>query len=307
MSSSKPFSPRPLPSLIFILLFSFQAQGEETPGSRSAFERANESFLKTSRQFFDSLFNTELPFTNEKSDWQLHLSPKFKDIVNEPFIRFPMEMRYGFSPYSEGSIGYTPFIGNPFDSQTQDSAGFLELGFKHRAKKFINDSWELAYGINARLPMDEIPTDYIRDNFARYQPYVVVTHQFHPTEPWSWFLNLSYDHIDRDPFRLARYDPKPNSLGIVRPGFIFGPKGEWRYSIEYEYKTDRVDGGNSDSHAIIPGIAWFPNREKRDIPIPGDFDLGLTFEYYLKQLPEELDQSDLQVSLRVRWRLSKKR
>ncbi|MEM9159363.1 MAG: hypothetical protein AAGB46_09965 [Verrucomicrobiota bacterium] len=292
-------------ALVLICSAALPAQETKPTTYRNAFQRANDSIVKTSREFFDTLFNTELPFTSEESDWQLHLSPKFKDIIDEPFIRFPMEMRYGFSPYTEGSIGYTPFIGNPFDSDPIDSSGYLDLGFKHRAPTFINDSWELAYGLSARLPVDEIPTDSVRDNFARYQPYAVVSHRFHSKEPWNWYLNLSYDQIDRDPFRLARRDPKPNSLVITRPGIIFGPKGEWRYSLEYEYKTDRFDGGESNGHALIPGVTWFPDHEKRQFPIPGEFDLGLTLRYNIQQLPEDNHRSDLRVSLRVRWRFSK--
>ena len=265
-----------------------------------------EAERESKRRFYDALFDSELPFTNPDSSWELQIKPKLGDVDDEPFIRLPMELRYGFTEQREGLIGYTPYLSNPFQSDAVSSWGYLNLGIKQRLDPFINDNWDLAFGLKARTPVDDIPAEAheIRNNYALYEPYVVFTHE-NPNHPrWQHVLSMSYIWVDDDPFNVVDASgPRPDSLFTLRPGLIYKPPGEWRYSLEVDYMTERLDGGVNDSLMVIPGVVWYPDRRKRNIPVPGDFDVGLRFGLVIDSLPEERGRSDLQVSLRVRYRL----
>lgn len=258
------------------------------------------------RRFFETLFDSELPFTNPDSAWEFSVNPKFSDIDDDPYIRLPYEFRYGFTEKREGMIGHTPYIANPFSSSPDGSIGTLDLGVKQRVDSFFNEQIQLALGFKAALPMKEIPTDpwEIRTNYARYEPYMVFTRQKYPLSRWQQVLNISYQWIDESPFGVDTNVPmRPESLFTLRPGLIYKPPGEWRYSLELEYVTERLDGGSGDAFTIVPGVTWFPNRIDRSLPVPGDFDIGLRLGYVLEHLPENEGASDIRVSVRLRWRL----
>ena len=257
------------------------------------------------RRFFDTLFDTELPFTNPDSAWEFSIHPKFSDVVDEDFIRLPYDFRYGFTEKREGLIGHTPYFNNPFASNADSSLGYLNLGIKQRIDSF-GDQWQVAVGAKAKLPMEDIPSDPwdIRADFAQYEPYIVIGHQDHPLSRWQQVLNVSYRWVDDSPFGVdTQVTEIPHSLLTLRPGLIYKPPGEWRYSLEFQYVTERLDGGKNDAYMIVPGVTWFPNRIDHSIPVPGDFEVGLTIGFAFEQLPEDRDSSEIKAAVRVRWRL----
>lgn len=259
-------------------------------------------------RYFEDIFNTELPFTNPDSAWDLDIKPKFKDIVDENYIRLPLKARYGFTDTLEGSAGYTPYIANPFRSRSESSYGIVEFGLKNRLDNFLDDSWEMAFGGKVLFPVDNIPFDreapYVsRDNFTRIQPFAVVSKRLTHDERWSVFVNVSYDWIDRYFLDRRNYLTKPKSLLHLMPGVIFKPGGEWRYSLELGYNTSRLGGGHENEWILRPGIGWFPDDDNPFKPLPGEVDIGLTVDYVIESLPENSERSDVRISVAVNWRL----
>ncbi|MCH6258144.1 transporter [Puniceicoccaceae bacterium K14] len=258
-------------------------------------------------RYFDNLFATELPFIGPNTVWEFDISPKFGDVIDDPYIRLPLEATYGFSETLEASLGYTPYLENPFDSDPVHSDGYLSLGFKKRFAELFGEKSNLAVGASVREPLDDIPEQNIRANYLLFRPFVVYSLQLGDTDRWTAYWNVNYDligdHIDDTP-PPGRV---PDSLFSLKQGVIYKIEGEWRCSLELEYQTTRMDGEEDDQWVIRPGVTWFPSEKRREAWfIPGDYSVGVTFGIALDQLNEHRDRSDFRTSVRFRWRFRAK-
>ena len=252
-------------------------------------------------RFFTTLFDSELPITARPNRWSFRYNIKAGDLLDESYIRMPLEARYGLTSTTEMSISSTSFLPNPFESPSESSLGFLGLGFKQRLNSFIDDQWAFAFGAKAKASIEEIPSDDLRDQYLRVEPYVVTVYSPPSLPRWQFINQVKYDWVLENPFHSSDVAPKPFSTFAFSPAFVYTPKGEWRYSLEFEYQTDRFDGGVSDAFLISPGIGWFPRKNNFLKNIPGDFDFGLLLTHGIERLPIDDDKDDLEVKLRVRW------
>jgi len=258
-------------------------------------------------RLLSTLFNNELPFSNPKSALQLHYSAKASDVIKEPYIRLPFELRYGVSEYTEAYLAYQPFVNNPFESNPVSSSGITGIGVKHRIPNFINEQWDLAFGFRTFLPLSEIPSEDSRNQFARWEPYFVTTYQLPNDERFRWTLHARYDWVRGEPFFENLIDPRPSSTFYLRPGIIFTPPGEWRYTLELEYQTERFSGADNDGMLVAASFGWFPERKTWLSRLPGEFDFTLRIGYAIQQLPIDRLGSPEEVDLRVRWSKRKRR
>ena len=252
-------------------------------------------------RFFTTLFDSELPITAKPNQWSFRYNIKAGDLLDESYLRMPLEARYGLTPTTELSISSTSFLPNPFESPSQSSLGFLGLGFKQRLNSFIDDQWAFAFGAKAKVSLEEIPTDDLRDQYLRIEPYVVTVYSPPSLPRWQFINQIKYDWVTDNPIHDADAGPKPFSTFSFSPAFVYTPKGEWRYSLEFEYQTDQFDGGTSDAFLVSPGIGWFPRKNNFLKTLPGDFDFGLLLTHGIQRLPVDADKDDLEVKLRVRW------
>lgn len=257
-------------------------------------------------RLLSTLLNNELPFSNPASSLQFRYSAKASDLAKEPYIRLPFELKYGVSEYTEASLSYQPFVKNPFDSHAEASSGLAGLGIKHRLPNFIDEQWDFAFGMRFFAPLSEIPSEDPRHQYARYEPYMVMTYLLPSDERFRWSLHARYDWIKGEPFFENNIDPRPDSTFYLRPGIIFTPPGEWRYTIELEYQTERFSGSNNDGWLAAASVGWFPERKTWLSRLPGEFDFTLRFGYALSQLPIDRVGSPEEADLRIHWSKSRK-
>jgi len=291
----------PIKTFAFFTLFislgwiSFPAFGEEPePEERK-------------RRLLSTLLNNELPFSNPESSLQFRYSAKASDVVKEPYIRLPFELRYGISEYTEAYLAYQPYVNNPFDKHSVSSSGLAGIGIKHRLHNFINERWDMAFGLRTFVPLSEIPSEDQREQFGRYEPYVVMTYLLPQDERFRATLHARYDWVKGEPFFQNGIDPRPSSTFYLRPGIIFTPPGEWRYTLELEYQTERFSGPKNDGWLVAASVGWFPEGKTWLSKLPGEFDFTLRLGYEITQLPIDRLGSPEQVDLRVHWNKRKKR
>ena len=273
---------------------------------------------------YDELFDTNLAGLQQAGQWSLRLSPKFGDFFGDDYVRFPIGVRYSFSRYFEAWTDVGTYFPNPLGSG--DGAGLYmwTVGGKYSWLKVWNTDINIAAGLVAEMPISNPPTE-LTDGYARYEPYVSFSRQLQKHPDWLVYLNLAYEFVENTPFRAAPVDPQPKDQIYLRPGFIYYPGGNFRYSLEVEYRTNALDFREAegpivgplpgpplnyreenwylaytDVHEVLvyPSITWFPTKKIRDgLFIPGNWDVGIRFKI---PVIEETGQ-DFGVSLRFRW------
>lgn len=287
------------PILSLLLLTAGQAQTEEQTDPESG---------KFGHSFLNKLADTPLPFTGDDSDLSIDIRPKLGDIIHEPYIRLPIELTYSFTNKREGSFGIIPFFKNPMDSEPLSSNGYVTFGVKQRLDNFIDNRLSLAFGADVRIPLEEIPNALPRYSYDSYMPYLTAAYELDKKQKWLAFATIQHQIVGEDRRDRLITEPDPLSLAVIRPGLIYQPGGEYRYSLQVEYKTDRVDGGSDEGIKVIPGVTWFPPP---DTPffrsIAGHFELTLDVEFALAEIEEEEIGGDIGVNLGVRWRLYPKK
>src|SRR4051812_30362885 len=97
-----------VPALLACLALALPLQAE--PASERVSDRVRERVLRMT-DFFDTM----LPGVLDQHNVTLHFTPKFSDLRDNEFMRFPLELRYGLSERWELSGGLSPFTPNPFN------------------------------------------------------------------------------------------------------------------------------------------------------------------------------------------------
>ncbi|MBC2606134.1 hypothetical protein [Pelagicoccus albus] len=257
--------------------------------------------------FIQTFSGTELPFTQNNSELNIEIRPKIGDLLDEPFIRLPIELEYGFTPKLEGSIGVIPFLENPFHGDRASSDGYFTFGLKQRIDALENDRLAVSVGLNGRLPLDTIPSDWQRDQYDSYTPFFVAAYEIDKSGEWTVFSNVAYELLDKDNNQMPYLIEAPNSLARFTTGFIHHPPGDLRYGLRFLYITEDFDGGTNDGLKIIPSITWYPPDDTWFFrSIAGHFELTLDVEYAMEKLPEQAEESDIGINFKVRWNLLRK-
>jgi hypothetical protein len=272
----------------------------------------------------DELFDTSLPGIRQEGQWSITLNPKFGDFLDDDYVRFPFGARYNFSRYFEVFTEFGGYFPNPFGDGSKAGLYNWRIGGKYSWMGVGGTRFNVAPGLNVDMPVMNPPIE-LSDGYARYEPYVSISRQLHDYPHWLVYLNLAYQFVDNTPFRATPIQPQPRDRVFVRPGFIYYPGGNFRYSFELEYRTNALDFrkaqgpaplnevepppgfsyGNwvlafREVHEVIayPSVTWFPTKETRKgIFIPGNWDVGMQL-----RIPViEETGVDFGVSIRFRW------
>lgn len=272
-------------------------------------------------RIFGDYFDTELPEVFLRGQWSLRMDPKLGDFIDDPYVRFPVGVRYFFSNYFEAGISTGTYFANPFRSGGSGGGLYSVGGHGKYTWLGVRDSrFNVAAGMMADLPLSSGPLE-ITDGFARYEPFLTISRQLESDERFLAYLGLNYELVDESPFSTEPVDPRPRDRTFVRPGLIFYPGGKFRFNFELAYRTNALHFRSREDqmpplsphsreanrilasrevHELLayPGITWFPGSDlRRELFIPGNWDVGMRLEI---PLVEETGEN-WGVSFRFRW------
>lgn len=276
------------------------------------------------KRLFDQLFDTTLPGLYNEGDWGIRFRPKLGDVRDDDYIRLIGGVRYSFSNYFDAYVDLGTYVMNPTQSGTGSGLYAWAFGGRYTWYNVGESGNDVAAGINSEIPISDPPIE-ITDRYARYNPYVTISHQFRNYPNWRIYLNASYQLVDNAQTHLDPESPQPRDRLFLKPGVIFFDGGKFRYSMELEYRSNALhfrgsesvpigyDGPSDDVfrpenwilayedvHEVIayPGITWFPSKKVREgFLLPGSWDVGLRLKL---PLIEETGQN-FGVSVRFRW------
>ena len=258
-------------------------------------DRVRESVLQMT-DFFDTM----LPGVLGENDITLHVQPKFSDLRDREFMRFPLELRYGLTDRWELKGGIVPFTPNPFNRGRQHrwGPGELRLGARYDLRKSLGFFDQTTVGFEARAPVGKPPVQF-NDHYTHVKPFVSAARKLHRWPATTFYANAAYDRTIDLTHRAA---PPPEvvrrNIVEVAPGLLYKP-GEFGYFTEYRFRHLREDDGYRLAHDVQFGTIWdVPLARTAKWRLPGKWQLDLAY----KVSREEGRDRDQGVSARVNWR-----
>jgi hypothetical protein len=283
------------PLILTAVLAATGVRAAEQPMSSAA--RVREKVLRMS-EFFDTM----LPGVLQENNVTLHFTPKFVDLRDHEYIRYPLELRYGATENLELRGGFTPFTPNPFNSGREHRWGLGEAKFGLRydingTLPFFDDT---TLGFELRSPLGVPPTT-INDHYTHVKPFVSSARYLRMWPDVTFYTNLSYDRS----VELTRRDAPPpwvtrRNIIELSPGLLFKP-GEFGYFGEYHWRHITEPNEWHLEHEVRVGSIWdIPKSRTEGWKLPGKWQLELAYEF----TKEEGRGDDHGVSARVNWRTS---
>ena len=267
----------------------------EAVDSRSTGDRMRERVLRMT-EFFDTM----LPGVLEENNMTLHFRPKFSDLRNNEYMRFPFELRYGLTEKWELQAGLVPFTPNVFNRGREHrwGTGEAKLGARYDIGAKLPFFDDTTVGVETRVPLGRPPIE-LNDHYTHVKPVVSAARTLRIWPSTTFYANLAYDRsVD-----LTHRSPPP--IAVVRrniieaaPGFLYKPS-ELGYFTEYRFRHISEDAGWHLSHELQFGTIWdVPIARSKKWKLPGKWQLELAY----KLGHEEGRGSDQGVSARVNWR-----
>lgn len=292
--------PRRHPRLLiplFLLAIVAQAGAASPTTTASTTDRVRERVLRMT-EFFD----TTLPGVLEQANMTLHFRPKFGDLRDYEYIRYPIEVRYGLTDEVELRGGMVPFTPNPFNRGREHrwgpgeikTAALYDLGAR---VPFFDDT---TFGFEMRVPLGRPPIE-LNDHYTHLKPFVTVARTLRMWPSTTFFFNVGYDRsVD-----LTHRDPPPatverRNIVEIGPGLLFKPS-ELGYFAQYRFRHIRNDLGWHLGHEVSSGVIWdVPLARTERWRLPGKWQVELGY----KMNHEEGGERDHGVAGRVNWRTS---
>jgi hypothetical protein len=263
--------------------------------ARTTGERMKERVLRMT-EFFDTM----LPGVLEQHNMTLHFRPKFSDLRDYEYMRFPFELRYGVTDRWEMQAGLVPFTPNIFNGGRQHrwGPGEMKLGTRYDiadALPFFDDT---TLGFETRIPLGHPPWE-LNDHYTHLKPFVSAARELRSWPSTTLYFNVAYDRsVD-----LTHRDPPPpevvrRNIVEVAPGLLFKPS-QFGYFAEYRFRHIREDFGWHLAHEVQLGTIWdVPLARTAEWKLPGKWQLELAY----KVSHEEGRETDHGISARVNWR-----
>ena len=261
----------------------------------STSERVREQVLRMT-EFFDTM----LPGVLGENNITLHFRPKFSDLRDNEFMRFPLELRYGLTNTWELFGGLVPFVPNVFNRgrEYRWGPGEAKLGVRHDVGPTLGLFDETTVGFETRVPLGRPPVE-LNDHYTHLKPIVSAARKLATWPNTTFYLNLAYDrsveltHRSAPPAEVMRR----NIIEVV-PGLLFKPS-ELGYFTEYRWRHINEETEWHLAHEVLVGASWdVPLARSERWKLPGKWQLELAY----KISHEEGRDNHQGVSARVNWR-----
>src|SRR5687767_2616769 len=158
----------PLRARIALTLLQLTFAGVAFAAEPTTGDRVREQVLRMT-EFFDTM----LPGVLEEHNMTLHVRPKFSDLRNHEYWRFPMELRYGVTDHLELQGGLVPFTPNPFNGGRDHrwGPGEIKLGARYDIADSLAFFDDTTLGFEMRVPVGRPPVE-LNDHFTHLKPFV---------------------------------------------------------------------------------------------------------------------------------------
>jgi hypothetical protein len=286
-------------AVISLFAFAFLAVGSHQPLLAEDASQPNQTLRSRMREDLlrmNDFFDTMLPGTLSQYNIVLKFAPKFSDLRDNEYVRYPFELRYGLTPRWELFGGMSPYHPNPFNDGRDHRWGFGQL--RSGARYDLGKIWfydEATASFEVRTPLGAPPIEII-GRYTHLAPLLTASRKLSWVPHTTFFTNFGYDREINTPTRDRPPVSKMHVAG-VGPGLLYKP-GEFGLFGEYRFRHITTDAGSHNAHDSKVGVLWDVPLVRTQRYLPGKWQIELAY----KHNREEGMETDEGVTARVSWR-----
>jgi hypothetical protein len=247
-------------------------------------------------------FDATLPGVLGLRGAALDVRPKFSDLRDHEYVRFPVELRYGLGNRWELRAGLTPFLAHPWNTGPEHRWGPGEgrIGLRRDIGGILGFFDETTIGAEVRTPLGDPPVE-LNDHYTHLRPSVSAARRLRLLADTTFYTNLGYDRSVDLTHRTA---PHPEvvrrNIVEVAPGLLFKP-GQLGWFGEYRLQRVQEERGWHEAHQFQAGSIWeVPLEHSRNWHLPGKWQLEVGYKFRREQGRAD----DQGLAARVTWRTS---
>jgi hypothetical protein len=244
--------------------------------------------------------DTMLPGVLDEHNITLHFRPKFGDLRDEEYMRFPMELRYGLTDRVELQGGIVPFTPSPFNRGRDHRWGLGEakVGMRYDVGPTLKFFDETTVGFETRIPLGNPPIE-LNDHYTDVKPFVAAARTLRIWPSTRFYANLSYDRsVKLTPRSAPPWEVMRRHVFEVAPGLLYKPS-QFGYFAEYRLRHIDEPLETRLAHEVQFGTIWeVPLERSAKWHLPGKWQLEVAYRIS----HEESRETDHGVSARVNWR-----
>jgi len=226
---------------------------------------------KPTRRIFPEMPNME--------DLEISIKPKVSDTIQNERIRPPIDFKYEIAPNWELFLRLNTFLNNPMRGENRNGMSDISIGTKYHWNKWLKPYVDTITAFSVQIPTmnnDENTNDEYHTH--HFRPQIIFSKMLSDWYKVQLFTDINMDILSASPDSIETTDETLiyNSLNLT-VGFLF-PTRLFKYSVETEWITTEIDGGNQNSVYLKTGLFW--DLKKKKYPwIHGNLDLGLGVRY----------------------------
>jgi hypothetical protein len=204
------------------------------------------------------LFEIELPKTERRGDIRFDFQPTFRDLLDKPYLRTPIDVRWGATDRLEINGEFDTYFVDGLRHSSQGGYGFdaLHLGAKYALLEWLGPAWAVSVGGNVSVPVSRPPIE-LTDGHNHATPYIVFGRKLGWVDGLSGFVQTSVDFVSKSstPGNFGQNEPHSDSVTLT-PGLLYHRKAFY-YTLETDIATTSVIGkGRHNFLTIRPGVIW---------------------------------------------------
>lgn len=256
--------------LLISLLFPIPAFTEEhtVPVEQTLENTAEEmsSDEKPSRRTFPDIPNIE--------NLEISIKPRVSDTIQDECIRPPIDFKYELSPNWELFLRFNTFINNPTRGEDRNGMSDISIGTKYHLKKLFRPYVHTITAFSFQIPTinndEDTPDEY---HTYHYKPQIIFTRTFSEWHMVQFLTDIKLDILSDSPDNIETLVETDayNSLSLL-VGLSL-PTRFCKYSVDTEWITTGIDGGNQNSVYVRTGFFWVLTQKSHPW-IRGNLDLG---------------------------------
>jgi len=203
---------------------------------------------------------------------EIMIKPKVDDTIRSECIHPPLSVKYGITPNWDFTLRLNTFFNNPLRGETRNGVSDVSIGTKYHWQRLFKPYLDTITAFSVQIPAGD--SEDISDEYTHYRPEIKFFKIFPDWNKLQLSATINLDILSgsSDSMEIQDQDPLDNFLTLT-VGAQF-PVAPFKYSIETEWITTEIDGGNQNSVYLKSGV-FYDIPEKRYPWMRGAMQLGV--------------------------------